>query len=309
MKTRVPIYLWMILLSVGSFSPITEAYEEITVKNGGSLQGHITLQGEVPKPKAYNLVTLPDPVFCGRISNGNGWRLLQPFNVGSQGEFRDVVVVLKNIEKGKPVPKAIPEIEAIDCLFAPFITIVYDQRPVKVSNVDPVFHDIQAYETSSLGARVLFNTPLPMNPRYSKSSLSVAKRGKRLSGKPILQKVRMTKGRNIFVMQCGFHAYMESWAYVVDHPYIALTDENGRYSIEGIPPGTYQALVWHPVAKAGKGIEFEVTIQPNQASTLDVSIDAPKGRLYANQLEKNPRFGLDLMGNSEIIPSVELQKY
>ena len=34
--------------------------------------------------------------------------------------------------------------------------------------MDPVFHDIQAYETSHLGPRVLFNTPLPMNPHHKR---------------------------------------------------------------------------------------------------------------------------------------------
>ena len=36
-------------------------------------------------------------------------------------------------------------------------------------NMDPVFHDIQAYETSHLGPRVLFNTPLPMNPHHKRN--------------------------------------------------------------------------------------------------------------------------------------------
>lgn len=57
-----------------------------------------------------------------------------------------------------------PQIEAKDCLFLPFTTVVRDDQSVTVVNMDPVMHDIQAYETSNLGARVLFNVPLPMNP-------------------------------------------------------------------------------------------------------------------------------------------------
>ncbi len=52
------------------------AYEEIPVTDGGTVFGTITLAGEVPKPKGYNLVTLPDPYYCGRISDGQGWRIL-----------------------------------------------------------------------------------------------------------------------------------------------------------------------------------------------------------------------------------------
>ena len=68
------------------------AYEEGMVTDGGTVMGTVTLDGSVPKPKGYNLVTLPDQYYCGRISDGRGWRILQPFQVGPSGEFRDAVV-------------------------------------------------------------------------------------------------------------------------------------------------------------------------------------------------------------------------
>ncbi|MGA6829293.1 carboxypeptidase regulatory-like domain-containing protein, partial [Nitrospira sp. NS4] len=89
------------------------AYEEIAVSEGGTLTGTVKLDGTVPKPKGYNLTTLPDPFYCGRISDGQGWRILQPFNVGPAGEFREVVVYLEGIEKGKPFDVGgVPQIEA-----------------------------------------------------------------------------------------------------------------------------------------------------------------------------------------------------
>ncbi|MGQ0665478.1 MAG: hypothetical protein ACT4O4_00430 [Nitrospiraceae bacterium] len=78
------------------------AYEEVPVTDGGTVSGTIMLAGEVPKPKGYNLVTLPDPYYCGRISDGQGWRILRPFQVGPAGEFREVVVYLEGIDQGKP---------------------------------------------------------------------------------------------------------------------------------------------------------------------------------------------------------------
>jgi hypothetical protein len=47
---------------------------------------------------------------------------------------------------------------------------------------------------------------------------------KHLAGEPMKQLVGMTKGRRVFVMQCGFHAYMESWGLAMENPYYALTD-------------------------------------------------------------------------------------
>ncbi|RMH08709.1 MAG: carboxypeptidase regulatory-like domain-containing protein [Nitrospirae bacterium] len=281
------------------------AYEEIPVTDGGTLTGTVTLVGKVPKPKGYNLVTFPDPYYCGRISDGNGWRLLQPFKVGSHSEFQNVVVFIKNIRQGKKFDYTPPRIEALDCQFVPYITIVRNNNEVQVVNMDPVMHDIQAYETSELGARVLFNVPLPMSPHLRKTDLMAGKHVKNRAGKVMIQHVRMRKGRNVFVMQCGFHAYMESWGLAVDNPYFAKTDRAGHFTITDIPPGTYKVVAWHPLLQQ----EYTVTIQPHATTTLNITFQAPKGRLYANEAQTNTRFGMELLGKSKIIPTVKRQTY
>lgn len=291
------------VVAVGS----AQAYEEVTVADGGTLSGTVTLVGQVPKPKGYNLVTFPDPVYCGRISNGTGWRLLQSFNVGVENAFRDVVVLIEGIERGKPFAFQTPRIEAIDCTFKPFITVVRDKHEVTVVNMDPAMHDIQAYETSELGPRVLFNVPLPMNPFHPRTAGIDARYHKHLQGEPMNQIVTMTKGRRVFVMQCGFHAYMESWGLAVNNPYYAMTDKDGRFTISEVPPGTYRVVAWHP--QIGGAKEYTVTIQPKGHATLDVKIDAPTGRLYANEAVENPRFGLGIMGEVRIVPTLEKQGY
>lgn len=312
---KVSVYLRRILMAVLTpalclgIGQAAGAYEESRVMDGGTLTGTVKLMGDVPKPKGYNLVTFPDPVYCGRISNGQGWRLLQPFNIGPQGAFRDVVVLVESVPKGKPIKFETPRIEAIDCTFKPFISVVWDNRPVEVVNMDPVLHDIQAYETSQLGPRVLFNAPLPMNPRYNKESVTKEGRTKHVAGTPMLQQIEMDKGRRVFMMQCGFHAYMESWGLAVDHPYYAVTDQEGRFEIGDIPPGTYKVVVWHPMINGGNGEEYEVSIRSKATTTLAAEIVAPTGRLYTNQMEENPRFGLGIMGDTQIIPSVEKQTY
>ncbi|MDT7041610.1 carboxypeptidase regulatory-like domain-containing protein [Candidatus Nitronereus thalassa] len=280
-------------------------YEEISVTDGGTLTGKITLKGDVPKPKGYNLVTLPDAVYCGRISTGTGWRLLQPFVIGPEGGFKNVVVYLQNIKQGKSFDYTPPLIEAIDCKFEPYISVVRDRQGIKVVNKDPVFHDIQGYETSKRGARVLFNTPLPMSKRLRQKDFLDGKTVKNRAGKVITQPIKMGKGRNLFVMQCGFHAYMESWAFVAANPYYSLSAADGSYSISNIPPGTYKVLVWHPMVNE----EFTVTLEAKGTTELPIEIDAPRGRLYANEVSEGTRFGVELLGESTIKPTVELQTY
>jgi len=293
-------------LIVGWLAGTAWGYEEITVADGGSLSGTVTLLGEVPKPKGYNLVTFPDPLYCGRISDGRGWRLLQTFHIGAEQAFEDVVVMIEGIEKGKKFEFKTPRVEAIDCTFKPFSTVVWDRHPVEVVNMDPVMHDIQAYETSNLGPRVLFNVPLPMNSLHPREMSHAAQYHRHLAGQPMIQTVHMTKGRRVFVMQCGFHAYMESWGVAVDDPYYAVTDQAGRFEITDIPPGTYRVTVWHPLAGTK---EHEITIEPKGKTALHVKMDAPTGRLYANEAVENPRFGLGLMKGQPILPTLERQQY
>jgi plastocyanin len=269
------------LLGLGS----ARAYEEIAVTDGGTITGRVTLTGKVPKPKGYNLTTLPDALYCGRISDGQGWRILQPFQVGPAGEFRDVVVYLEGVERGKPFGKTEVRIEARDCQFQPFTTVVRDGQPVTVVNMDPVMHDIQAYETSELGPRVLFNVPLPMNPQHPrnfKDHSEAALYHRHLPGAPMTQRVHLSKHRRIFVMQCGFHAYMESWGLAVSNPYVAKTDEQGRFTLSEVPPGTYRLVVWHPYVRSR--IEQSVTVGPRAVVEVDLAVPAPTGRLYANEV-------------------------
>jgi plastocyanin len=44
---------------------------------------------------------------------------------------------------------------------------------------------------------------------------------------------------------CDIHSHMSAFVLVFAHPYFAVTDGQGRYSIDGIPPGTYAVAAWH----------------------------------------------------------------
>ncbi|MFO0706620.1 MAG: carboxypeptidase regulatory-like domain-containing protein [Nitrospira sp.] len=288
------------------------AYQETTVTDGGTITGSVKLDGVVPKPKGYNLTTLPDPFYCGRISDGQGWRILQPFQVGPAGEFRDVVVYLEGVDKGKPFPEgSVPQIEAKDCLFLPFTTVVRDDQSVSVVNMDPVMHDIQAYETSHLGARVLFNVPLPMNPQHPRNFKDRTEAGmyhKHMAGPPMKELVKLSKGRRIFVMQCGFHAYMESWGVAVYNPYFAKTDEQGRFTITDVPPGTYRLVVWHPYIRTTT--EQMVTVTAKGTTEATLAVPAPTGRLYANEVLEHDyvRYNVTEEAKKEIDPLVQKQE-
>jgi hypothetical protein len=299
----VAILLWVGFVA-GALS--ASAYEVVEVKDGGTVTGRVGLEGQVPAPKGYNLVIYPDPQYCGRISNGKGWRLLYDFAVDGFGGLKDSVVMLEGISAGKSFGVSVPHVDARDCRFLPFVTVVRDGHAIEVVNMDPVMHDIQAYETSSnLGARVLFNSPLPMNFYHKRGDLHASHDHQ--PGKSMLGPIYLSKGRRTFVMQCGFHPYMESWALAIDNPYYAITDTSGHFTITDVPPGTYRLVAWHP--QAGPVAMQVVTVEPNGTVIVALSLKAPVGRRTAHEVVENPRFGPGVLGYPlEIVPLVERQE-
>lgn len=282
------------------------SYEVVEVKDGGTIEGRVTLQGAAPEPKGFNLITFPDPQYCGRISNGKGWRLLYDFVVDQAAGLKDAVVVLEGVDSGKPFDLSVPLIEARDCQFKPFVTIVRNGHAVEVVNMDPVMHDIQGYETSlEAGTRVLFNSPLRMNALHHRGDLHANHEHE--PGRSLVGPIYLNRGRRTFYMQCGFHAFMESWAVAVNNPYYAVTGPDGSYRLDHVPPGIYQLVVWHP--QSGPGVSRTVTVGPQGRLVEDIVLDAPRGNRSAFKVMENPRFGPESLGRPvDIKPLVEYQQ-
>ena len=69
---------------------------------------------------------------------------------------------------------------------------------------------------------------------------------------------------------CDYHSWMKAYHFPVDHPYYAITDADGKFTIKGLPAGKHQFIVWQERA----GIldrKLEVTIAPDETTTLDPS--------------------------------------
>ncbi|MFZ3015168.1 MAG: carboxypeptidase regulatory-like domain-containing protein [Nitrospira sp.] len=256
MRTAIWTGRWMTvcvsaILSLGLCENV-EAYESGTVTDGAIVRGKVTFKGPVPEPKEFKLHRYPDRAFCGELSDGNGHRLLREVNVGPDGGLKDVVIVVEDIQKGKPFTFTDAEVEATMCQFLPFVTVVSDKRRVTVVNRDPVAHDIQGYAYDLAGVDIVLHRPA-------------------LNSSGTTDIVQLVKGRKVFTMQCGMHPYMQNWGYAIDNPYYAVTDSNGSFALADFPAGTYQIKAWHPIL--GTQVQ-KITVKPNETVSLNLSFEA-----------------------------------
>jgi plastocyanin len=44
---------------------------------------------------------------------------------------------------------------------------------------------------------------------------------------------------------CEIHSHMNAFILVFSHPFFSLTDNEGRFHIDNIPPGTYNVIAWN----------------------------------------------------------------
>ena len=76
---------------------------------------------------------------------------------------------------------------------------------------------------------------------------------------------RVLAKAGILELSCEAHPWTRSWIAVFDHPYYAMTDPDGAFVMDSVPPGRYAVRIWHP--RLGV-VADSVTVEPNQRAQV-----------------------------------------
>jgi plastocyanin len=68
---------------------------------------------------------------------------------------------------------------------------------------------------------------------------------------------------------CDIHSHMNTFILVFTHPFFALTDMDGRYRIDNVPPGTYNLVAWNEGVSSGPQA---VTVPEGGEAELDFAL-------------------------------------
>lgn len=68
---------------------------------------------------------------------------------------------------------------------------------------------------------------------------------------------------------CDIHSHMSAFVVVFNHPYFRVTDTDGRYRIDDVPPGTYTIVGWY---EGEARAQRTITVTPGATTELDLVV-------------------------------------
>src|SRR3954466_10508890 len=209
------------------------------------ITGTVTFEGQAPEPEQIDMAAVkecamqhPDGAFDESL-------------VVNDGKLANVIVSLKEAPAGGAVPKDAAVLDQKGCQYKPHVIAVMIGQPLKVRNDDPFLHNVHSLAIDNPA----FNFGQPnVDPGRAVDPMKVVER---------------------FKIKCDVHPWMGAHLSVFDHPYFAVTKEDGTFKIPNVPDGDYKLVFWHE--KLGEQ-EKDVKVSGGKAEGADASFKPAAAR-------------------------------
>ena len=206
-----------------------------SLESGAVLQGRVIV-GDMELPAATEVQNTTDPEDCGETHS------LENIIVSAEGGLKNAIVAVKNVslpDSYQP-PASTLVLENRNCRFQPHVAVLTTGSTIEAVNKDPFYHSVHLYGLKQLN--------VALGPFRSKV-------------------VKLPNRPGYVIVKCDVHGWMQAFVRVDKHPFHAVTGEDGRFQIEGVPPGPHTLEVWHEFLGP---MEYDVTVDPD--SNLPVTI-------------------------------------
>jgi Polysaccharide lyase family 4, domain II len=183
--------------------------------DAGTITGDVTFVDSPPKIAPVKVTK--DQDYCGETLPD------ESYLVDANGGLKNVVVFLETAQPAIPAdPQKLNVIENSGCRYAPRVLAMQKGERLRVKNNDPKLHIPHSY----LNERTVFMLSLPFK-------------------NTVLEATQKIRDPGILKLVCDTHAWMLGFVHVFDHPFFAVTDDKGAFSIPNVPAGTYTLKAWH----------------------------------------------------------------
>jgi plastocyanin len=179
---------------------------------GGTIRGTVRFTGAAVEQN--KLPVTVDHSVCGKEKDA------EDIVLSPEKGIRNVVVSLQPPPPGAkwPVSAPIVQMDQEQCVFVPRVVVVPAGGTVEFLNSDRLLHNIHSDSTGN----PVFNRTQP--------------RGRTI---PIAFKQPETIRVN-----CDLHPWMRAWVVVAEHPFYAVTNDQGEFVLDHVPPGQYTLRLW-----------------------------------------------------------------
>jgi len=182
-------------------------------------------------------------VLAGAASlTGAGGTITGGVKITGLSSSANVIVYLQQAP-GTFAPAKPAEMDQKQMQFIPHVLPVLAGTTVKFLNSDPTAHNVFSPDNEKYN---LGTWPQGQSKEYTFS--------------------KCAKLPCVYTQLCRVHPEMEGYVVVVQNPFFAVTDKEGHYQIDNVPPGNYTLAVWHEKAKAQPK---PVTVDASKPTTAD----------------------------------------
>ncbi len=191
--------------------------------NEGVMTGRILLHGDRPKPK--KIKTDADPK-CAEM-HADEPLVDESVIVAEDGAVRNVFVYVKAGLEGatfeKPAESVV--IDQRGCRYEPHVFGMQVKQILVIRNGDDTLHNIHA---------------TPRDPANKEFNLGQPNKG--------MEAKKTFASPEVMVhFKCDVHPWMVAYAGVLDHPFFAVTGDDGVFALPPLPAGEYVIAAWHEV--------------------------------------------------------------
>jgi len=198
--------------------------------------GKVTLDGKAPEAQPIDMSGVKD---CAA-------KHTDPVNEQTvvsdgKGGLANVIVSIKK-DEGAELPGEAPKEAAVldqkGCMYEPHVLALMTGQEFKVKNDDEFLHNVH-----SLAAT---------NPAFNFAQ----------PNKDDGKAVDPMKAPEYFRVKCDVHPWMSAYIGVFDHPYFAVTKEDGSFTLpKGLKDGEYTVQFWHEKYASDTPVEEKVTVK------------------------------------------------
>ena len=245
-KVALPALLAGILL-VAVAVRVTHQNHKVIAAGEGKITGTVKLDGTPPHMKGIDMSKDP---FCAK-AHANDPAHMETVVVGKDGALENVVLYISQGLSGSEAsmkPTKVPVFDQKNCEYTPHVLPMDVGQEFKVETSDQTAHNIHP-EPNPLTGNIPWNQSQP-------------------PGAPPI--VKSWKAPEMIHVKCNIHPWMSGYFAVVKGPY-AISNEDGTYTIENVPPGSYTVTAWQETY--GNQTQ-KVTVAAGQSAKADFTFKA-----------------------------------